>query len=221
MNRLTTLIILSFSGIAASTAASTAVYAAAASLEAVGVEIRDSDFPGATFELVHRAAPGYALIAQAEHRDFDITLELAGVVDSEAPAQAQALSRAFVGIAFRVQAESDEFEKLYLRLDNGRAEDQLQRNHATQFESLPEHPWHRLRKEAPGKYESYVDVALAQWTRVRIEVRGNRARLFVADAPQPVLVINDELLEARAGGIGLWVGLATIGYFRNIEIEPR
>ena len=141
MNRRTTLIILSI----ATTAASTAVYAAAASLEAVGVEIRDSDFPGATFELVHRAAPGYALMAQAEYRDFDITLELAGVVDPQAPAEAQAVSRAFVGIAFRVQAASDEFEKLYLRLGNGRAEDQLQRNHATQFESLPEHPWHRVQ----------------------------------------------------------------------------
>ncbi len=31
----------------------------------------------------------------------------------------------------------------------------------------------------------------------------------------------ENILKARAGGIGLWVGLATIGYFRNIEIEPR
>ncbi len=54
----------------------------------------------------------------------------------------------------------------------------------------------------------------------------NRLTTFIiltiaSTAPQPVLVINDELLEARAGGIGLWVGLATIDYFRNIEIEPR
>ena len=54
----------------------------------------------------------------------------------------------------------------------------------------------------------------------------NRLTTFIilnitSTAPQPVLVINDELLEVRTGGIGLWVGLPTIGYFRNIEIEPR
>ena len=152
--------------------------------------------------------------------DFDLVVELAGVVDPDAPAEARALSRAFVGIAFRVQDDPEVFAKLYLRLANGRAEDQLQRNHSTQFESLPTHPWHRLRKEAPGQYESYVDLALAEWTRVKIEVRGTGARLFVGEAPEPVLVVDDDLLEARSGGIGLWVGLATKGYFRNVEIIP-
>ena len=189
-------------------------------LEPFGVEIRDTDFAGAAFEVAHRESPGFALIQGIEHEDFDLVVELAGVVDPDAPAEARALSRAFVGIAFRVQDDPEVFAKLYLRLANGRAEDQLQRNHSTQFESLPTHPWHRLRKEAPGQYESYVDLALAEWTRVKIEVRGTGARLFVGEAPEPVLVVDDDLLEARSGGIGLWVGLATKGYFRNVEIIP-
>ncbi len=51
--------------------------------------------------------------------------------------------------------------------------------------------------------------------------RRTRSHVVSRRRQRTVLVINDELLEARAGGIGLWVGLATIGYFRNIEIEPR
>ena len=200
--------------------AATGLLTAELTLEPFGVEIRDTGFPGAAFEIVHRDAPGYALIQGVEHQDFDLEVELAGAVDPDAPTEARTLSRAFVGIAFRVQNEPHAFAKIYLRLANGRAEDQLQRNHSTQFEALPTHPWYRLRKDAPGQYESYVDLAVAEWTTVKIEVRGARAKLFVGDAPEPVLVVADDLLEARSGRIGLWVGLATKGYFRNLEIAP-
>ena|SRR5258708_28541659 len=43
----------------------------------------------------------------------------------------------------------------------GRADDQLRRNHSTQYISEPEWPWPRLRSEAPGVYESYVDLVPA------------------------------------------------------------
>jgi hypothetical protein len=41
----------------------------------------------------------------------------------------------------------------------------VQRGHSAQYESEPEFPWDRLRAEAPGKYESYVDLAPGEWTR--------------------------------------------------------
>jgi hypothetical protein len=40
-------------------------------------------------------------------------------------------------------------------------------------------PWYRLRKEFPSKYESYVDLMPGVWTKIKIDVRGERARLYV------------------------------------------
>ena len=63
-----------------------------------------------------------------------------------------------MGIAFRVEAQGTRYECFYLRFTNGRPDDQLQRNHSTQYVSEPDFRWQRLRKENPGVYESYVDI---------------------------------------------------------------
>ncbi len=66
----------------------------------------------------------------------------------------------------------DSAERFYLRPENSRVNDQLYRNRSTQYESDPEFPWQRLRRESPGVYESYVDVESGAWTTLRIEVTG-------------------------------------------------
>ena len=102
--------------------------------------------------------------------------------------QARAASSAWL---FASAADAAKYECFYLRPTNGRADDQVRRNHSTQYISYPDFPWQRLRKEFPEKYESYVDLVPGEWTKVKIEVRGDKARLYVHDAPQPVLVVND------------------------------
>ena len=93
-----------------------------------------------------------AILSGASFQDGTIEVNLSGDTLADAPAQA----RGFVGIAFRVSADRTHFECFYLRPKNGRAEDQLQRNHSTQYISVPGFPWNKLRAECPGKYESYV-----------------------------------------------------------------
>ena len=129
-------------------------------------------------------------------------------------------ARGFIGIAFRVGPEAEAFECFYLRPTNGRADDQLRRNHSTQYVSYPDHPWHRLREEAPGVYESYVDLVPGEWTDVRIEVAGSKARLYVHGAEQPALIVNDLKLPPRAGAIALWIGTGTEGYFADLKVSP-
>jgi hypothetical protein len=99
-----------------------------------------------------------------------------------------------------------------------RADDQLRRNHAVQYASDPEYPWHRLREETPGVYESYADVEAGAWTTMKIEVEGTRARLYVNGAPQPCLIVNDIKHGARAGKIALWAHVETQAYFGPITI---
>lgn len=148
-----------------------------------------------------------------------------GVIEAEmsgAPAPgAGEGARGFVGIAFRMQKDAKTYDAFYLRPTNGRADDQVRRNHSAQYISNPAWPWPRLRKETPEKYEAYVDLVPGEWTKVKIEVRGERARLYVHDQPQPTLVVND--LRTGAGGkgtIALWVGPGTVAHFRNVTVTP-
>jgi hypothetical protein len=158
-----------------------------------------------------------AILAGQEFQDGTIEVDLAG-----APAAGAAeAARGFIGVAFRVQPEASKFELFYLRPTNGRAEDQLRRNHSTQYVSFPDWPWHRTRKETPGLYESYADLEPAVWTKVRIVVNGTKARLFVHAAEQPCLIVNDLKLGLAKGAIGLWVGPGTNGYFANLRVTPR
>jgi hypothetical protein len=156
-----------------------------------------------------------AVIEGSEFSNGVIEAEIAGMPSSDAVEGA----RGFVGIAFRLQPDMRTYDAFYLRPTNGRAEDQERRNHATQYISHPAWPWFRLRQESPSKYESYADLVPNVWTKIRIEVRGDRARLYVNDNPQPVLIVNDVKSGANArGAVALWIGPGTIAHFRNITV---
>lgn len=157
----------------------------------------------------------YAVIEGVEFSDGVITAELTGAP----PPGATPSARGFVGIAFRLRDGA--YDVFNLRMTNGRAEQQERRNHTTQYASHPDYPWFRLRKEAPERYESYVDVVPNVWTAIKIEVRGDRARLYVHDQDQPALIVNDLKSGARrTGAVALWVNYGTVAYFRNLTITP-
>src|SRR5215813_4029960 len=126
-------------------------------------------------------AASYAVIKGASFRDGTIEVDLAGQPAGGAAEGA----RGFIGIAFRLQTDG-RYEYIYLRPTNGRADDQVRRNHSTQYSSHPDFDFARSRQEAPEKYESYVDLQPGVWTKYRIEVEGPKARLFVYGATQPV-----------------------------------
>jgi hypothetical protein len=159
-----------------------------------------------------------ALVRDLEFSSGTIEVELAGAPEPSAGESA----RGFVGIAFRVQEDRQTYDAFYLRPTNGRAGDQERRNHSVQYISHPEWPWHRLRKETPGKYESYVDLVPERWTRIRIEVDGARARLYVHDNEQPTLIVNDVKSGADARGrVALWLEPGTVAHFRDLTVTPR
>jgi hypothetical protein len=113
------------------------------------------------------------------------------------------------------------YEAFYLRPTNGRADDQLRRNHSTQYISHPDFPWDRLRREHPGVYESYVDLVPGEWTKIRIVVSGEKARLFVHGAEQPVLIVNDLKHGQSRGRVALWIGNGTEAWFSNVVVKPE
>jgi len=143
-------------------------------------------------------------------------------VSGEPAPGASPLARGFVGIAFRVnKGDKYEYECFYIRPLNGRAENQIQRNHSAQYISHPEHPWHRLRKEFPEMYESYVDLEPGKWTKLKIDVVGTIAKFFVNDSQQPNLIVKDLKHGESEGAIALWLHSSTIAHFRNLVIQPN
>jgi hypothetical protein len=157
----------------------------------------------------------YAVLKGAEFHNGTIDVELAG-----RPAEgASTGARGFIGIAFRLR--DGKFEYIYLRPTNGRAEDQVRRNHSTQYSSFPDFDFAKARQEAPEKYESYVDLEPGAWTRYRVAVQGTTARLFVHGATQPCLIVNDLKLGDSSGAVALWIGPGTEGYFTGVAIKSE
>ena len=128
-------------------------------------------------------------------------------------------ARGFIGIAFRVNDSNSKFECIYIRPTNGRANDQIRRNHSIQYFSYPDYPFDRLRKEAPEKYESYADMGLNEWIKLKIVVKDVQAKLFINDNKQPSLIVNDLKHGANlSGAIAFWVDSGTEGYFSELKI---
>ena len=156
----------------------------------------------------------FALVNDTMFTDGTIEADVAG----KPAGGSDAAARGFVGLTLRATPHGAAFDCFYIRPTNGRADDQLRRNHSTQYTSEPDFPWNKLRAEAPGVYESYVDLETGAWTHLKIEVKGTRGRLFVNGASQPALIVNDLKRGVTSGQVGLWIGAGTEGYFRNLTI---
>ncbi len=166
-------------------------------------------------------ADGDRTLAILKNIDFhNGTIE--AMVSGQPLANAGETARGFVGIAFRAASDASKMEVFYLRPTNSRANDQLRRNHSSQYISIPGYPWEKLRKEAPGQYESYVDIVPAEWIKIKIVVRDEVARLYVNGASQPALIVID-LKQGKnsRGSIGLWIGPGTLGHFADVKVTKE
>ncbi len=85
----------------------------------------------------------------------------------------------------------------------------------------PTYTWQKLRAEQPGKYEQAVNPVPDPnaWFRVRVVVASPKVSVFVKDATEPGLVVN-QLSDRKKGLVGLWVGNNSAGDFANFKIVP-
>jgi hypothetical protein len=157
----------------------------------------------------------FAILRGLDFADGTIEVDVAG-----APRAGSAPNmRGFIGVAFHVQPDGAHFDMFYLRPVNARADDQLVRNHTTQYVSGPDYNWPRLRQESPGVYESYVDVETGAWTHLKITVKGKQARLYVNHAAQPCLIVNDLKSGGTPGRVALWAHVTTEAYFSHLKVQ--
>ena len=189
---------------------------------ATAVRYRDSDALEVRLTGPYRGPDldTFAYLPGLDFHDGTIEVDVAG---SLLPGSLSG-ARGFIGIAFRIDAAGGSFasEGFYIRPTNARADDQVRRNHSTQYFSYPGFDFDRLRREAPGKYKSYADVVADEWTHLRIEVSGANAQFYVGTASQPALIVHDLKRGAEAhGSVGLWVDNGTDGHFRNLTVRAR
>lgn len=157
-----------------------------------------------------------AVLKGTNFTDGTIEMWVAGDVK---PGMGEAF-RGFTGLAFRVQGNGASYDAFYVRPLNARSENQVQRNHSVQYISHSEFPWRRLRTEEPKKYETYADMAPGEWIKMKIEVKGTKARLFLNDAQQPTLIVNDLKRGATSGALALWIGPGTVAHFAELRVSP-
>jgi hypothetical protein len=174
------------------------------------IRVQESDHDGDDVQPI-------AILPGIDFRDGSIQASLAGLPRRGA----SDFARGFVGIAFHVQPDASQFEAFFLRPTNSRSQDQLRRNHSTQYMSHPHFPWFRLREEAPGLYESYVDLVPGSWMPIKVVVTGARAALYISRAAQPCLIVNDLKLGKVGGQVALWIGGGTLAYFSTRLVIDR
>lgn len=129
-------------------------------------------------------------------------------------------SRAFAGIAYRIQTDG-RLESVYLRALNGlKANPPSPRNkRAIQYYAYPDWTFDKLRAAYPdGRHESAANIGPDEWINLKVNIKD--AKVVVSVNDEPVLTVDDTPVDPATGNIGLYVGFGTEAHFSNLRVEP-
>ena len=157
---------------------------------------------------------GFALLRGTNFQDGTIEADIALKITTPPGVRMPG----FFGIAFRARPDASRYELFYLRPGNSRSDDQAMRNHSVQYVSEPDFDWYKLRREWPWVYEAYAELQPETWTKVRIEVKGRSAKLYLNGSENPSLVVDGLKGEDLRGGVALWSYPGEEAYFSNVRI---
>ena len=185
------------------------------------VKIEAAEYKGRKAVRVTKESEGEGLAMLRDTQFEDGTIEADVAVKLTTPPGVR--NPGFIGIAFRSRPDALHYDSFYLRPGNSTAEDQAMRNHSVQYFASPDFDWYKLRRSWPWVYEAHAEMQLETWTRVKIEVSGRRAKLYVNGASSPTLVVDGLKGEDLKGGVGLWGSDGQESYFSNLRIShaPR
>jgi len=189
-----------------------------AALEAHQVKVEEAEYLGRKAIRLTTATPadesGFAILPGIDFQDGTIEADLAVKITTPPGVRMPGFS----GISFRGKADGSEYELFYFRPGNALSPDQAMRNHAVQYSAEPHHDWYRLRREWPFIYESYADIQPETWIKIKIEVAGRSARLYLNGSAQPSLVVDGLKGSSLHGPVALWGYAGEESYFSNIRV---
>jgi len=143
---------------------------------------------------------GAATVKDFEMRD--------GVVDVDVAASS---ARGFAGFQFRIAADGQNAEEIYLRPHESGYSD------AIQYTPILSTGRNWQIYNGPG-FTAAVDIPRDSWFHVRLAVTGAQAKLFVKDMEKPALVMDDLKSGIEKGQLALMV-LMGATYFANFEVR--
>ncbi|MDH4272821.1 MAG: DUF1080 domain-containing protein, partial [Candidatus Aminicenantes bacterium] len=152
--------------------------------------------------LDRQALIGTAVLKDVEFEDGTIECEIA----------MKAGTRSYPGILFRFQSE-EEYERVYLRPHRSPLYDDAVQ-YVAAFHGIDS--WQLYN--GPGLTARAV-IPTDRWVPVRIEVQGTQARIFLDNAPQPVLVIGDLKHGKSRGRLGLTTVPDGTAFFSNFSFR--
>jgi hypothetical protein len=166
--------------------------------------------PGIRFD--ERSGDGLAWWPEIKFSDGTIEFDVRGK---------DAFQQSFVGVAFHGLDETT-YDAVYFRPFNFHSSDPVRRNHAVQYVAQPLYTWQKLRSEHPEKYEKPVASAPDPngWFHVRIVVAHPKVSVFVNDAAEPSLVV-EQLSARKTGWVGFWTGNGSGGEFANLKVSSQ
>mgnify|MGYP000906958275 CR=1 FL=1 len=128
----------------------------------------------------------------------------------------------FIGLYYRIKEDDSAWESIYLRPKVGRINNQFARNHAVQYFAYPDFKFQTLRDKFPaGSYEGSAPVMLNEWITMRLEINGETAEMFINDMKYSSFIVNKMLGNSKKGYVGLYVDIATTGYFKDLKVTKK
>jgi hypothetical protein len=128
----------------------------------------------------------------------------------------------FIGLYYRIKEDDSAWESIYLRPKVGRINNQMARNHAVQYFAYPDFKFQTLRDKFPaGSYEGSAPVMLNEWITMRLEINGETAEMFINDLKYSSFIVNKMLGNSKKGYVGLYVDIATTGYFKDLKVTKK
>lgn len=162
--------------------------------------------------------PTYVKLKDLDFQNGVIEVKMQAQIQNPSPFKS---AQGFIGVAFRIDENDSAYESIYLRPKVGRSDNQAARNHTVQYYAYPDYKFDRLRKEAPGTYETTAPVDINEWITMRIEVTGEKTYLYINDAKYSTFVVEKMKGKTTHGSIALWVDIGTIGYFKDLKVIKR
>lgn len=160
--------------------------------------------------------PTFVKLANTDIENGIIEVKIYSQIQDPSPFE---FAQGFIGLAFNINKDNSAFESIYLRPKAARSDSQFGRNHSVQYYAYPDFKFEKLRKpEFKGQYETYADTGLNEWITLRIELKNDKAILYVNNQKYPSFIVSDRKGNLKSGSIGLWVDIGTIGYFKDFKV---
>lgn len=149
----------------------------------------------------------FVTVNDIEFKNGIIEVDVCAKLREDAPAHA----RGFIGIVFRVNENTSEFESFYIRPMNGKdCTDPIRKLHACQYFAFPGYTFSYFREFGITKYECPLEtISLNKWSHIRAEIVNDKLAFEV----------NPLLHNGKKGKFGMYTDIGTDGYFKNLQYE--